>query len=251
MGRPSRIPEPEHTLDDACAAVERIRRIRADAGDPDLRFYPTHPVDDDDVDDAHTYLRRYRRVPPEVQRAELPDRALLLSYRRRRDTQRSERDLLDLLNLAHRIGAWPTQFGPPIGLTRQNAWMTRRALSQRHHAGDPAADQDHADRLTSWLTEHRGELLAIADLLVDHGDHLTSLLPDHDANELAEAISVVGMAMSTRPTNGYAAAICYAMWLLRPDGPARPSPDTVVRDGILAGQHLREEFNDLINVQPV
>src|ERR1700754_2100808 len=101
MGRPPKIPAPRFQLTDALTAARRVRALRADAGDPDLDFFPQPVTDDRDVDDGVEVLATPRRVDLDTQAAELHDRAVLVEYQRQRDTARHDRNLLAVLRAGH------------------------------------------------------------------------------------------------------------------------------------------------------
>lgn len=103
------------------------------------------------------------------------------------------------------------------------------------------------DRMDEWLATHRRALAGVGEMLVDHRDHLLGLLTDPgQQQQLAEAIDRAGELLSTRPRLGFAGAVAYAVYLLRPDGPAAPSDDPVVREGLASGMRLRASFEQAL-----
>jgi hypothetical protein len=250
----SKVPEPAHTFEDAAAAVAAIRDRRAQhrPPDPDLQFYPSHVVDDDDVDAAIDYLYTRARVPREVRRAELEDRALLLSYQRQRDQRRRDARLLDLLDTAVAVGAPPSGYGCQLGLSRQNACNLRTRLRARltgtevpATAAAAAAEEDQARRLATWLTQHRAELHDVGEQLVDRVDQLAALL-DRVAggvDELRAAVAAIEEHLPRTPSRVLVVSVSYAAWLLRPDGPAASPDDPALRDLIGDALRLRTSFD--------
>lgn len=240
---------PGHDEEQAQQAFARIRALRSDARDPDLDFCPDQLGDDDDLAAVIAYLATHQQVPAEVRLAELPDRALLIQYRWQQALERHERDVLAVLDAGHQLGALPGVYGLPLGLvSRQMCWNRRRDLSVKYHAygvpGATAREKTAADRTEVWLTAHRGELVAVGELLVDHREQLLGLVSGEEQwARLAEAIDAAGWMLAQRPTPGFAAAIAYAMFLLRPNGPSRTPADPILREGLATGTRLREEFN--------
>jgi biotin operon repressor len=240
----SKVPEPEHTEKAALFAVDAIRRLRA-GHDSELGFYPAHAVDDDDIDAAVLYLHRSRFADRDVRRAELPHRAVLISYVRQRDTRMHDLQLLNVLEAAREVdapsGAWARQ----LGLSRQNVWHVRRTLQAKHRGRElpPSAGQLERDELVrQWLTEHRDELLAVAAALVDHQEKLRSLVSVDMRAEFDEAVQTAGVQQSSRPNRSLASAIGYAAWLLGPDAADR-AEDPTLCDVISAATRVRTSFN--------
>lgn len=119
----------------------------------------------------------------------------------------------------------------------------RAAGADRVTVDTQVGHDQHA--VTAWLDAHRDDLLALGDLLVDHREHLLGLLPQEAQQQLAEAIDRAGELLASRPRVGLAGAIAYAVYLLRPDGPATASGDLVVREGIARGLRLRDSFEQV------
>jgi len=236
---------------DAQCAADRIRRLRSTAHDPDLDYYPRTVVDEDDVTTVVHYLHQHRRVPDEVRRAELPDRALLVRYLRQQADQALQRHELAVLDTGHEVHALPSLFGRWLGLwSRQAVWNRRKLLTTRWRRGGEhpptAAETEHAGRVDRWLVEHHPQLLRVAEVLVDHREHLAALVDDEQQRRLLiEAIDGAGEAMTSRPTRTSAGTVAYAMFLLREDGPAASSPDPIVREAVAIGTRLRAGFNTL------
>ncbi len=78
MARPPSTPAPRLELQDALVVVAAIRDRRRRVNDPDLDFYPSSAMDDDDVDAAAEYLSRHAAVGAETRADEIPDRAALV-----------------------------------------------------------------------------------------------------------------------------------------------------------------------------
>lgn len=240
---------PEHNWQDARAAAERIRRLRAAARDPDLEFFPPHVSDEDDLAAVIVYLERHTHVAGAVRNAELQDRALLVQYQFQQATRRYELHLLGVLDTGHDTHARPTVYGVPVGLPgRTNCWNRRRELTVKYREGGQrrptARDGERAAQVKAWLNSHRAELLALAELLVDHRDSLLELVPG-SANRagLAEAIDQAGELMAGRPTPGFAAALGYAMFFLAPVLADDLIHDVVLRDGLTRGAILKAGFD--------
>lgn len=268
---------PSYTDAQARAAVAEIRRLRADAKDPALRFFPDlipgSPDITEDVAAVIRYLAGPQRLDPavrdEIRRAELPHRAVLVEWlhqqreaQYRRQVIEYDRQVLAVLDAGHDLGAPYAVFGTALGYpTRQAVWNRRNALrtmldAHDHHLDpprrrptDPATGtttQTDDPRTQAWLDEHRRDLIDISGDLVDQRDKLLELLPIGEHRDwLAEAIDLVGQSLSTRPTVSVAAAIAYAMFLLRIGGPASVTADPMLRDLLDRGTRLRVEFNAL------
>ena len=257
MARPPMVPTPKYTLDNAIAAAKRIRRLRAEprvAGrpepkDPDLAFFPAAVVDDQDVDAVVAYLGAHRRVPAEVLAVELPDRARLVEYQHQRDVAAYKRRVLALLDAGHDLKAPPRTYGPALGLPSRAAVHNRRTrltIELRRYGQAPPTARQAADdaRMDRWLAEHRRELLAVGEALVDNREDLLRLLADPDQRaELAVTIDQVGEMMTARPSRVYASAVAHAMFQLRPGGPARKADDSLLTEAIERGTRLRASFN--------
>lgn len=100
--------------------------------------------------------------------------------------------------------------------------------------------------MDAWLVDHRRDLLAVGGTLIDHRDYLLALLTEPEQRQqLAEAIDTAGELLTSQPRVGYAGALAYSMFLLRPDGPAVTVYDPVVREGIDLGTQLRHGFDQL------
>jgi hypothetical protein len=237
----------EHTEQAAIAAANLIRHHRREARDPDLDFFPPHIVDEEDLAAVVAYLAVHHNVTREVQRAELPHRALLIQYLHQRAVRRYELQVLGILDTGHRVEAQPSVYGPALGLpTRQACWNRRRDLTTKYRRYGQlpvtAREARNAQQLTDWLIGHRTELFALADFLTDHRAVLLAELPDATARtRLGEAIDQAGISMSARPTPGYAAALSYAVFLLRDVAPTDP----VLRDGLAEGAQLRDAYEQV------
>lgn len=237
---------PEHTEQDTLEAISRIRDRRRAARDPDLELFPDPIVDHDDLDAVLIYLGNHRRVDVAVRRAEIPDWALLVQYQQQVATSRHEHRLLGVLDAAHEVKARPSLFGPALGLHSRSAVWNRRtdlAIKYRAQGERPATAREarRAEELTAWLTGHRPQLRAAADLLVDHRETWLRITADDPGRaDLAVAIDVAGAGMTAHPSAAQAAAISYAVFLLRDIDLDRVQP--VLRAGLLAARELREGF---------
>jgi hypothetical protein len=253
MARPPKIPTPEYSLGDAIAAAMAIRVLRVEARDSNLDFFPRTVQDDSDVDEAVDYVSSHRARQPEVRAAEIPYRAVLITYQHQRDSLRYERRTLALLETAHEEHVPPRTYGPRMGLPSRAAVLNRRTrlttkFRRAGRAPQTRRERDHASRLDQWLTAHRRDLLDVGEMLVDHREYLLTLLPADGIDQrqqLAEAIDQAGEQLSPRPGQAFAGAIAYAMFLLRDNGPATRAADPVIREGIELGTDLRNAFNEL------
>lgn len=101
-----------------------------------------------------------------------------------------------------------------------------------------------AAAMREWLQVSHRSVLAVADVLVDHRDAILASVTDaRMRDELAGAIDQAGEAISSRPSRLLAAAVTYAQFLLRPEGPARAP--SAAREVLNAHAHLHPEFNRL------
>jgi hypothetical protein len=226
---------PAHTEAAAIAAARRIvrRRHAATPPDPHLNWLPPAIVDDEDLDAVYVHTLRPSTVAPDVRRAELADRAIVLAYLHQLAIERAERRLLAFLEHALDLHGAPSVYGPLLGLpTRQHCWNRRELLGRRYGLRDAADDtvRERQAHIAAWLAEHRDLLLDLATELVDHREILARLVDVLDRVDLLTAIDKAGLAMTSQPTGEFAGALSYALYLLRPDGPARPCPDPIVRD---------------------
>lgn len=241
MARPPSVPAPTFTLDAACAAVARLRAGRERAGDRDLAFYPPSAQDDDDVDAAVAYLMRPTRVPARTRAEEIPDRALLVEYQRQRDAALYQRRLSAVLNAGHTLAVPATAYGRLLGLpTRYAVYKRRTRLVAPDSEPRPAQGEAPVE---AWLAENHRGLLDVAEVLVDRREELLQLVDDDSQrDELALAIDQGGAHISARPSRALAAAIAYAMYLLRPAGPARQPDDEDMQVALRRGMVLRDGF---------
>lgn len=191
---------------------------------------------------------------PEGLAAELPDRALLITYQHQRDTLKHKRRLLAVLRTGRALEVPARTYGPHLGLpTRAAVWNRRTRLEEEfddQRLARPTSRQTavaaRADgHVESWLEENRQALLEVGEVLVDHREHLLSLLSDPEQRrQLAEAIDAAGAGMAPRPSRAYASAVAYAMFLLRP-GAARESGRAEVREAIGRGAGLRAGLDEV------
>lgn len=252
MARPPKIRTPNYSLEDALAAALAIKRLRTEATprDPDLDYFPSTLHDDMDVDDVLDYLTKHRDIPADVQAAELPYRAKLVEYQHQRDTARYKRRTLALLDTARQVDAPPRTYGPLMGLPSRQAVFNRRSrltVELRMNGAGPRTrrETEQEGRVERWLSANRADLINVGELLVDQRDELVESLADPEQRQqLVEAIDLAGEQLSAHPRRGFAGAIAYAMFLLRPGGPAQVL-DPVIRDGLERGTRLRLEFNQL------
>lgn len=138
MGRRPATTPPRHTLNDAVDAANQIHEIRARAGD-DLYTWPTPVTDDTDIDDVITYVTAHRALRPDTLAEEIAPRGVLLGYQHHRNAHRARRQLLTLLNDAHRLGVPWTEYGAAVGLPSSAAVVNRRQWLRTHLTPDPAA----------------------------------------------------------------------------------------------------------------
>jgi hypothetical protein len=251
MARPPKIPTPEYSLDDAITAAMAIRALRAEARDPDLDYFPRTVGDDTDVDDVVDYVGSHRPRRAEVRAAEVPYRAVLITYQNQRDSLRHERRTLALLDTAHEEHVPPRTYGPRMGLPSRSAVHNRRTrltTKFRRHGRAPQTrrERDQAGQLDQWLRAHHRDLLSVGEMLVDHREYLLRLLTESEQRQqLAEAIDQAGENLSQQPRQALAGAISYATFLLRDNGPATRATDPVVREGLKLGTQLRDAFSEL------
>ncbi|WP_430787115.1 hypothetical protein [Actinoplanes sp. G11-F43] len=242
MSRTPDEPVPRYALADAARAARMIRRLRAEAGDPDLDArFPADVVDDADVDAVVEYTHTHRRVSALVRAAELEHRALLVQYQHQRDSAAYERRLFAVLETGYQLGVRPASYGDPMGLHSRQAVYQRRTRLARQRAAAGVSDRELGDegRAQDWLDEHTAELRALADVLIDHRDALLDLVDGEPARqELARNIDAAGTLMSSRrPSLEFCGAVAYAVHALRP-GAARPAPDPAVQEQLAWGLRL-------------
>lgn len=236
---PSKAP-PNLTIENALAAVGRIRAGRLQVNDPDLDFYPA-ALDDEDVDSAVAYVARYARVPAEVLASEIPDRAVLIAYQRQRDHARHERDLAALLNAGHQLAVPASSYGSTLGMPTRFAVYKRRTRMAALKV--PASPLPVNGDLQEWLRGSHHRLVDVASTLVEWHDQLcASVADDEQRAELAAAIKQAEGCMLKPPTKLFASAIAYAVFLLRPDGPARLPDDDDLQNALQRGRVLRAGF---------
>lgn len=248
MARPPSVAAPVFSLDEARAAVARIRRRRAAAHDPDLDFYPVAEIDDDDIDAAMDYLLTRTRIPASTLADEIRDRAILVAYQGKRDLARHERRMLALLNVGHDLAVPASVYGELVGLPSRYAVYVRRKRMNAARGPVPAAPKN--DQMQTWLERHHAALVQVAGVFADHRDDLAELVSDQgQRDELVDAIDQAGARMSARPSLTLASAIAYAVYLLR-NADHRPDDDDVLaalkrgdalREGYVAARAAREE----------
>jgi len=239
MARPPSVAARAFSLEDARAAVARIRRRRAAAHDPDLDFYPVAEVDDDDIDAAMDYVLTHTRIPKSTLADEIRDRAILVAYQGKRDLERNERRMLALLNAGHDLAVPSSVYGDLVGLPTRYAVYVRRKRMNAARGPVPAAPKN--DQLQAWLEQHHAELVQVAGVFADHRDYLAGLVSDQgQRDELVEAIDQAGARMSARPSLTLASAIAYAVYLVR-TADRRPDDDEVLA-ALKRGGDLREGY---------
>lgn len=101
--------------------------------------------------------------------------------------------------------------------------------------------------MQEWLRANHRRLLAVADALVDHRDELLRTTASQRRTDLAAAIDRAGEEISSQPSRLLAAAVTYAMFLVRSGDPDRLSED--IREALAAHAHLHPEFNRLRDLE--
>jgi len=171
------IPPPV-TAADAAAAIEAITARRARIDDPNAWRLT------DDLLETLTYLRTYSAVIPAwVAEADVLDGLTL----RVRLWWLGEEAELWLLERARRLGVPPRAVGTKIGVSsRQGVHdrlrLAREKVAQLTGQPHPALEHGHDERTrdveATWLTQHRGEILAVASAALQFQE-----LADDDAAE--------------------------------------------------------------------
>jgi hypothetical protein len=139
-----------------------------------------------------------------------------------------------LTGTATRSTAWWTG---PLGLTAQNAVMTRRAMRRRADAVEAGGERGPTTPLSEWLLGCRDELAEVGELLVDQRpDVLDAVGDQRRRNTLAELVDEVGAALAPLPDLEFAERVTLALECWFAAGVAETG-DPVVRD--LAGRGRR------------
>ncbi|GAB1646753.1 helix-turn-helix transcriptional regulator [Krasilnikovia sp. MM14-A1259] len=129
--------------------------------------------------------------------------------------------------------------------TRSDLSKARAARAQQLAAELAAPVSAPSLTLQGWLADNHHALLHVAELLIDHRDELLAASPAGERDNLTEAIDHAGEQISHRPSRALAAAVAYALYLLRADGPVRIPAGSELRQTLTHQQRLRDEYTAL------
>lgn len=244
MARPRKNPAPTYTRRDAEAAARFIRTRRIEAGDLAAQKLPTGRLDDDELDAFLVHCEQHTDIDREVLGAELKARATLLAYLKDQDQRaqrrRTRQELSILLTgaVSEKRAAW---YGEPLGLSPQNVYNRRNALTRQLSTTDDGARQN-ASVASEWLVRNRDEVAEIGEALVDQRPEVVQLLQDLAARDrLAELIDDVGEALAPLPDLDFAELVVAALRTWQSGKPGTTS-DTVLRDLDSRGRRLIKSY---------
>ena len=130
---------------------------------------------------------------------------------------------------------------------RTDLRASARELQQRRAAEIAQPPTAPSAALQTWLQLNHPQLLAAAELFTDNRDELLRFAPENAQDGLAEALDAAGEAMSRQPSRALAAAVHYALFWLRPDGPVTLPPNSELAAMVSQFSKLRQSYDAVRN----